>query len=60
MPPAVWCSVSRLVLNTYGYTSECRSGALGLIRLSERSYTLRVGLACWRYSGLRTGDSTGS
>ena len=47
MPPAVWCSVSRLVLNTNGNTSECRSGGLGLSRLSERSYILRVGLACW-------------
>ena len=60
IPPAVWCSVSRLVVKTYGKTSACRSGGLGLLGLSARAYTLRVGLACCRYSGLRTGDSTGS
>jgi hypothetical protein len=37
MPPAVWCSVSRLVLKMYGNTSEWISGGLGLVRLSERS-----------------------
>ena len=34
MPPAVWCSVSRLVVNTNGKTSLCSSGGLGFIRLS--------------------------
>ena len=47
MPPAVWCSVSRLVVNTKGNTSLPCSGGLGLSRLSSRSYSLRVGLPCW-------------
>jgi hypothetical protein len=60
MPPAVWCSVSRLTKNTYGKTSSCASGGLGLVGLSGRWYTTRVGLACWPYSGFGTGDSAGS
>ena len=60
IPPAVWCSVSRLIVKTNGKTSLCSSGGLGLIRFSLRSYSLRVGLPCWPYSGLRNDDSTGS
>ena len=46
MPPAVWCSVSRLVVKTKGKTSLCSSGGAGFIWLSLRRYSLRVGLAC--------------
>ncbi len=37
IPPAVWCSVSRLTVKMYGKTSLCGSGGLGLITLSART-----------------------
>ena len=36
IPPAVWCSVSRAAVNTYGKTSQCASGGDGLDGLSGR------------------------
>jgi hypothetical protein len=43
MAPAVWCSVSRYVVNTYGNTSLL----LGLIGLLGSSSRRRAGLFCW-------------
>jgi hypothetical protein len=60
MPPAVWCSVRRLMKNTYGKTSAWGCGGLGSMGLSGRWYTTRAGLACWPYRAFETGDSGGS
>src|SRR5439155_10914620 len=49
--PPTWCSVSRYVDRTCGYSGE-PTGAYGL---PGTRYTRATGLLCWRYTILRTG-----
>ena len=47
IPPAVWCSVRRYVVQTYGKTSDPGPGPWGAYRFPLRGYSCRAGLACW-------------
>src|ERR1700737_1780802 len=54
--PEVYCSVTRYVVTTYGYSGSL-GGLMGLSFLENR---LATGLSCRAYSAFFTGDSSGS
>ena len=60
IPPAVWCSVSRYVVQTYGKISLPGCPPDGFAMLCRLRSTCRAGFDCWPYSGFVNGDSCGS